>query len=78
MAITLTAETDATTRPVAGTPYDFREPRRLGPGPRIDHNFVIPGDGPRTVAVLESPSSGLRMELVSDQPGLQVYTGTVS
>ena len=72
-------------RSVAGTPYDFRAPRRLGrtppgSGPQlagrgIDHNFVVRGEGPRTVAVLESPASGLRMELISDQPGLQVYTG---
>jgi aldose 1-epimerase len=45
----------------------------------IDHNFVIRGwrrDGSlRQVAVLEDLASGRRMELLSDQPGLQVYTG---
>ena len=62
-------------RSVAGTPYDFRGARRLGSGRGIDHNFVVRGEGVRTVAVLDSPASRLRMELVSDQPGLQVYTG---
>ena len=33
---------------------------------------VVPG---QPVAVLEHPASGRRMELATDQPGLQVYTG---
>lgn len=72
--------------PVAGTPFDFREPRPIGPAVRtgheqiraargIDHNYVIGGSGLRTAAALESPASGLRLELLADQPGLQVYTG---
>lgn len=75
---------------VDGTPFDLREPTRIGGAIRddhpqllgargIDHNFVI--DGPRddegllTHAVLSAPSTGIRLELRSDQPGLQVYTG---
>ncbi len=72
--------------PVAGTPLDLRTPTRIGTVVRaehaqvvdmhgIDHNYVVRGDGVRTHAVLESPRSGLRLELRSDQPGLQVYTG---
>lgn len=72
--------------PVDGTPFDLREPTPLGTALRrdhpqlldargIDHNFVVRGAGLRTHAVLESPRSGIRMELRSDQPGLQVYTG---
>jgi aldose 1-epimerase len=72
--------------PVAGTPFDFREPGALGPALRrdhpqlldargIDHNYVVRGTGLRLHATLESPRAGLRMELRSDQPGLQVYTG---
>lgn len=60
--------------PVAGTRYDFRTARPIADVP-IDHNFVIDGTGLRTAAVLESPTSGTRLELRSDQPGLQVYTG---
>ncbi len=36
---------------------------------------MLRGSGLRVAAVLASPASGLRMELLTDQPGLQVYTG---
>jgi aldose 1-epimerase len=72
--------------PVVGTPFDFRQPRAIGPAVRsdhqqvragrgIDHNVVVPGDGLRLAAVLESPCTRTRLELYADQPGLQVYTG---
>lgn len=70
-------------RPVDGTPFDLRGGVGLGEaleaagGFGFDHNWCL--DGPagelRTVAVLEHPASGRRMELATDQPGLQVYTG---
>jgi aldose 1-epimerase len=71
--------------PVAGTPFDLSRPRPIGsvvrePHPQVvtagglDHNFVVPGAGLRTCAVLESPATRTRMRLLSDQPGLQVYT----
>lgn len=72
--------------PVDGTPFDLRRPTRLG-GPiraddpevrdarGIDHNLVLDGSGWRPVAVLDGPATRTRMELWSDQPGLQVYTG---
>ena len=76
--------------PVAGTALDLREPARIGPQVRrdeeqvrwaqgIDHNYVVrgwtAGEGLCPVAVLTSPRTRTRMELASDQPGLQVYTG---
>ena len=72
--------------PVDGTPFDFREPRRIGTAVRtnhpqvraargIDHNVVVRGEGLRRAAVVESGRTGIRMELHTDQPGLQVYTG---
>lgn len=76
--------------PVAGTAFDAREPRRIGEMVRhgdeqvaaahgIDHNYVLrgwaPGAGLRPVAVLTSTRTRTRLELASDQPGLQVYTG---
>lgn len=70
-------------RPVDGTPFDLRGGVALGEaleavgGFGFDHNWCL--DGPagelRPVAVLEHPASGRRMELATDQPGLQVYTG---
>ena len=72
--------------PVAGTPFDLGVPTRLGPALRtehpqvadargIDHNYVVRGSGLRRAAVLTSPDTRTSVELWSDQPGLQVYTG---
>jgi galactose mutarotase-like enzyme len=72
--------------PVAGTPFDFRRASAIGPALRrdheqiawargIDHNLVLDGDGWRPVAILESPRTATRLTLLTDQPGLQVYTG---
>jgi len=72
--------------PVDGTPFDLRTPTVLGPVLRaddpqladargIDHNFVVRGQGLRTMAVLTSPATRTSLALLSDQPALQVYTG---
>lgn len=69
--------------PVDGTPFDFREPRRIGeriaaleatPMRGYDVCLVLdPGPGP--AAVLRDPRSGRRLTITTDQPGLQLYTG---
>lgn len=45
----------------------------------IDHNYVVRGWKPdgslRSVAILRDPASGRTLEILSDQPGIQVYTG---
>jgi len=73
--------------PVAGTPFDFRQPQSIGArirndneqlrrGRGYDHNFcLVPGDGVRLAARVESPRSGRVMELLTNQPGLQFYSG---
>ena len=71
---------------VAGTPFDFRRPHALGDrmtashpqvaiAGGIDHNFVLDRSDDRPAAVLESARTGRRLEVVTDQPGLQVYSG---
>jgi aldose 1-epimerase len=74
-------------RNVAGTPFDFRKAAAIGArirnddtqlrnGRGYDHNFCL--DGARTLrlaARLEAPRSGRILELLTDQPGLQVYSG---
>lgn len=71
---------------VAGTALDFRTPRPLGAAARsgdpqvvavrgVDHNYVLRGTGLRHAATLSSPRTGSVLELHTDQPGLQVYTG---
>ena len=60
--------------PVTGTRFDFRAPRRLGPGDVVDHNFCLADlRGPlRTACVLAGPD-GITMTVETTEPGLQVY-----
>lgn len=71
---------------VGSTPLDLRMPTPLRdrvaalagtPALGLDHHYVLDGaqDEPRTVARLDDPSTGRRLEVLTDQPGLQVYTG---
>lgn len=76
-------------RKVAGTPFDFRQPKPIGRDIRIadpqllyghgyDHNWVISrtmAAQPRMVARVEDPRSGRVLTLSSAQPGLQFYSG---
>ncbi len=57
---------------VDGTPYDFRSPAPIGSG-GFDHNLVPRGRGLRRVARLEEPGTGRTWEVISDQPGIQLY-----
>jgi len=73
--------------PVEGTPFDFRQSQAIGArirsdneqlrrGRGYDHNYCLaPGDGVRLAARVESPRSGRVMELLTNQPGLQFYSG---
>lgn len=65
---------------VQGTPFDFREPRLIGKPPSgkplpYDINFVLRGQGMRTIAQATSPDKKLMMEVISTEPGLQFYDG---
>ncbi len=72
---------------VKGTPFDFREARRIGArinedhpqllaGNGYDHCFVLNNEGKlEVVATLYSPNSGRYMEVLTDEPGVQIYTG---
>lgn len=59
--------------PVDGTDYDFRAPRNVGLA-GLDCNLVLDG-GEKPAAVLTEQSTGRRMELWTDLPGLQLYNG---
>ena len=68
--------------PVAGTPFDFTVPHTIGERmARVeggyDHNFVLRSGGGKMAfaAHVEEPESGRIMEVWTDQPGLQLYTG---
>lgn len=59
--------------PVRGTPFDFTVTREIGRA--YDGNFVIAGgDGP--AATLTAPDGKLEMDLYTDKPAVQLYTGT--
>lgn len=71
---------------VKGTPMDFTSPKEIGEdidadseqiklGGGFDHNFVIEGDGFREAASLYSKTTGIKMEVYTDLPGMQFYSG---
>ncbi|WP_221240511.1 aldose epimerase family protein [Sphingobium boeckii] len=75
---------------VEGTAFDFRTPRAIGErvrtasdeqiriGRGYDHNWVVertPSGTMHLMARVTDPQSGRAMELWSDQPGLQFYSG---
>ncbi len=72
---------------VDGTPFDFRTAKPIGRdiaadhpqlkiGRGYDHNFVLNRPGlEQPAATLESPLSGIRMEVMTTAPGIQLYTG---
>ena len=76
-------------RPVKGTPFDFTEPHAIGEridedneqlkfGKGYDHNFVIDSseNGKLVHAcTVTDPDSGRVLEVHTDQPGVQFYTG---
>ncbi|TWI67713.1 aldose 1-epimerase [Pseudoduganella lurida] len=75
--------------PVAGTPFDFRTPRTVGAlidaddeqlrnGQGYDHNFVLNKPAPGALslaATVREPVSGRGLELYTQEPGVQFYTG---
>jgi aldose 1-epimerase len=74
--------------PVAGSPFDFTSPRLIGerihePHPQLergrgyDHNWVLDAGGGALAeaATLHDPASGRVMDVLTTEPGLQVYTG---
>lgn len=71
---------------VDGTPFDFNDPKKIGSAidtdhPQIelaqgyDHNFVLEGNGYREVAEVINQSSGIAMKVLTNEPGLQFYSG---
>jgi aldose 1-epimerase len=75
-------------RAVAGTPMDFTRPTAIGAridaddeqlrfGRGYDHNFVLDRDraGLAPAARLVGPGSGRTLEVLTTEPGLQLYSG---
>jgi aldose 1-epimerase len=77
-------------KPVAGTPFDFTKPKPIGKDfaavkgdaaqGGYDHCFVVTDwnaarPEPKLIARVSDPDSGRVMEIETDQPGVQFYTG---
>ena len=74
-------------RPVDRSPFDFRVTKSIGQdidghhpqlliGHGFDHNFVLNQSSlDHCSAVLESPTTGIRLEVYTTAPGMQLYTG---
>ena len=73
---------------VEGTPFDFRRAKAVGKeidadnvqlrnGNGYDHNWVLNtrGNVEKPCARLESPTTGIVLEVFTTEPGMQVYTG---
>ena len=74
---------------VAGTPFDFNTPKAIEQdvtnfdneqikfGNGFDHNWVLKtkGDINQVAAKLTSPITGITLEVYTDEPGIQLYTG---
>jgi len=75
--------------PVAGTPMDFTQPKAIGQdidkyeyeqlknGNGYDHNWVLntKGDETKCAAKLYSPVTGIYVEVYTNEPGIQFYSG---
>jgi len=70
--------------PVKGTPFDFTSARTFGSGigdtyegsvfSGYDHNYVL-DNKEKVDAVVYDPVSGRTLEMMTDQPAMQLYTG---
>jgi aldose 1-epimerase len=71
---------------VKGTPFDFSRPVAIGRriddnnqqlkfGKGYDHNYVLNGKGFKPAAKVAGDESGIIMEVFTEEPGLQFYSG---
>ena len=74
---------------VAGTPFDFRAPKSIGADINhadqqldfaggYDHNFVLNKPEPKSLTLAAhaaEPTSGRVLEVWTEEPGMQLYTG---
>lgn len=54
--------------------FDVSPSKKIGQT-EIDHHFEVPGETMRPMATLSSPDGLRRLTILSDLPGLQIYTG---
>ena len=75
-----------TIEPVKDTPFDFTKSTPIGNrvnnddqqikyGFGYDHNFVLDDSGLKIAAIIIEPTSGRKMKVITNEPGLQFYGG---
>ncbi len=75
-------------RQVKNTPFDFNSFKPIGQdvdnddeqlkyGDGYDINYLLNGKGLRKIAEAKSPKTGIKMQVISDQIGLQFYSGNM-
>lgn len=71
---------------VKGSPFDFTVSKPIGKdinleddqlkkGKGYDHNWILNGSGVRSIAKVHHAASGRVMEVFTDEPGVQFYSG---
>ncbi|MDZ8053026.1 MAG: aldose epimerase family protein [Aulosira sp. ZfuVER01] len=68
---------------VIGTPFDFKTPEKIGTRIKeaggYDHNYVLnqKDNYDRPIVILTDDISGRKLEVFTDQPGMQFYSGNM-
>lgn len=84
--VTETHAPDGRVVSLEGTPLDFRtstaladrwdaEDEQIALAAGYDHHYIIEGFGMRTFAQADCAKTGIQLEVKSDMPGMQLYTG---
>lgn len=71
---------DGVLQNVKHTAFDFTKPKKIGQdidkvGMGYDHCYVLSGDVSKPCAIVEEKSTGIKMEVYTDQIGVQFYAG---
>lgn len=72
--------------PIDNTPYDFNIPKKIGRDIKkddkylnlargYDFNYILDNDATKPVASAIGDKTGIKLEVITDQPCLQFYTG---
>ena len=59
--------------PVAGTQFDYSTEKAFDKSKSYDDNYALNGEGYRKVATMTGTSLGVKVDVFTDRPGLQLY-----
>ena len=59
--------------PVSGTKFDYTTEKAFQGSQEYDDNYVLNGEGYRNVATLTGTKLGVKVDVFTDRPGLQLY-----